>query len=238
MPVLLLGLGVVLGCGQGSDGQPPQSAGALDFTPSRSLRTEAEAREAFRLLLSTPGARGEERERYTLMVYNAGKDGAKVCSEALRSRDVRERRLAMGIVCAEITAQEGWHPYQDHLRWEGLQAFGDVAVQNVSCFIEGKEIEDPNSIIPGMLFQLLQHHVSTAAHEAEGATAVTGHPLYVWFKQNESKLGCEWDEPDDARRKELVRIWREWARDNAADFAATLKSYHKLIEQVKNSKKR
>lgn len=201
----------------------------LDLCPSRSRRTKAEAKEAFRRLVSTFWESHEKWERLSLIVYNADLDGVAVCEEALLKGSREERDIAMLLISREATAEEGWHKYQNLWR-SGTASFEDVAIRHIGIFIN----------VPAPNLHLLEHiflaRVAMQSGGAEDDKRVKGHPLLVWYEKHSDKLG-QYQAEDENLRQGIVGIWREWAMDNAADFAATLHEYHELTEKIKKARR-
>jgi hypothetical protein len=201
----------------------------LDLRPSRSRRTKAEAKEAFRRLVSTPKESRDEREKLSLIVYNAEKDGADVCEEALLRGTRQERDLAMFLISREATAEEGWHRYQNLWR-SGTAAFEEVAIRHIAVFINAP---DPDL---RLLVHIFVANVALQSGGAEDDPRVKNHPLLVWYEKHTDKLG-QYQTEDENLRHEIISIWREWAEDNAADFAATLRDYYGLTQKIKKARR-
>ena len=209
-------------------GDSPGMPIELDIRPSRARRTKAEAKEAFRRLTSAPWESREERERLSLIVYNAEQDGADVCEEALLKGTPRERDLAMLLLSREATAEEGWHRYQNLWR-SGTGAFEEATIRHIGIFI--------NAPAPDlyMLDHIFLGRVAMQSGGAEDDKRVRDHPLLVWYEKHRDKLG-QYQTEDENVRQEIVSIWREWAEDNAASFAATLRDYYELTQKIKKAR--
>lgn len=199
------------------------------FAPSGRRRTRAEAEEAFRRLLvlrSEPRRRAgswpdrKKEDRYSLVIYNAGKDGVALCEEAVCGTDPRRRDLAMSLVSQAVIAEEPWHTYRALVRARALRQFRDIAIQNIGIFIK-----DANPDID-MLYTLLLREITVSVPLIQ-TQAEMNHPLYVWFTKHEHLL-CHCMEGHEIRKSAIIEAWRSWGRDNAAGFAQSLKEYDEL----------
>lgn len=214
---------LALGCG----GSP------VDFTPTASPRSQTEAEEAFRRLAARPSeawaARDsflEERDAYTLVIYNAGRQGAALVEGKLASSNERERSLARKIISRMVTQEEGWHRHQRLVRHVGHE-FERVAVRRIAVFIDAPEPD------LGMLYKLFMGNVHMFAAGVEDAPEIHDHPLHAWFERHHDALACDWFVEDEGRRRRMVAIWRSWAADHAARFAEDLADFQRRVTEEK-----
>lgn len=206
---------------------PNGCAQGLDVTPTHRARSRAEAEEAFRRLVVAPRASDEERERLSLIVYQAP-EGPAICAQALCSHNEEERALARAFVARVVTAEEGWHQYQQYISTFGL--YEEVAIQNLRSFIEAPE---PDLYMLSVLFD---RNVGSAAFGAEHVEEVKRHPLLVWYQATREKIECGRLLEDPVLKQEKVRFWREWAKEHADTLPRELDEYARLIVSARAPK--
>jgi len=209
---------------------PSASSRKFKTTWIQQERTREEAKEAFRILSSAP-----EQEWYkcTLIIFDAGKDGADVCAKMLYSEKAEERALAKRIISCVITAEEGWHRYDLLIPLSIYDKYVKVAAENISCFIG--DAKNPASTSFYMLEHFFLSEVWMYAAGAEHAQEVREHPLYIWCKKNLDKVSCG---DGKKRQKEVAALWSAWAKKHATNFAKTLREYQRLVNNAKRNAQR
>jgi hypothetical protein len=98
--------------------------------------------------------------------------------------------------------------------------------------------DDPSAPAPGLHLQdrIFLARVAIRSGCAEDDEPVKDHPLLVWCQKRLDEPG-QYQAEDENLRQAIVGIWREWAEDNAADFAATLREYCELTQKAKRARR-